>query len=151
MDCEHFEKCGIIVHEFDELKKSDTLQEASLKSLHKRLDKVVDNVSELKDLSQENHHDLKEHMTWEEAKEEARLEALKEEEKKKAFRFKIYMSIIAGVFAIASTFTSYMFSKTQENSANIISLTGASYNTQEDVQEIKTELRDLNKFLRTGE
>lgn len=73
VDCKHYDKCPELEDDMKDLRTSDTLQTAAMKSIHKRMDKADEKRDELKKEVQDTHlgvHDLhialETHMKWEE-------------------------------------------------------------------------------------
>ncbi|MEA2037124.1 MAG: hypothetical protein U9O94_06420, partial [Nanoarchaeota archaeon] len=54
-ECKYYDDCDMLMKDMNALKKSDTLQEASLKSIHKRMDEA----NEKRDVQTKEIHELK--------------------------------------------------------------------------------------------
>ena len=122
--------------ELKEMRKAETLNTVSIKSLHKRQDKADEMREELSGSSHKTHdvvvslaNDLGTHMKWEE--EEKRLDKIaKEEAEKKAkevqdtkdkaqsLRLKIYGVLFTVFFALTAWWTSFVFNFTQVTATN---------------------------------
>lgn len=136
-ECRFFGTCKDIQENIEAIKLSDASQDASMKSLHKRLDddSVLrkDTNKQVTDL----HDSLLKHMSWEEAM---------------VANAKDNRGIIlwGGAIVISAivAFTSYMFLKVDSNKNSIIQI--QEYRIQQDkhIESIDSNIKDINSFLR---
>ena len=129
-DVKHIEKTiDIVCRDVENIKKSDTLQEASSKSMHKRLDNFetkLNNADKDRKAQTENINllvsKLSNHMEWEEEKLAIREKQDEKDKKAMENRIKLAMIVISLIFGLATWFTGYVFDNIQESKETTIQM-----------------------------
>lgn len=150
--CEHYGNCQAVIESMAILKQSDLSQNISLMQMNENINGV--------------HKDILTHMKWEEDAAKAREameEAVKEQkaiddiyyEKARAFRFKIYGSVMAiGITIFSYSFTSFVGmvetrgKAIESNTKTLIKVTEYNSHTEKHIEDISSSLKDIERYIR---
>lgn len=157
-ECKYYDDCDILMKDMDVLKKSDTLQEASLKSIHKRMDEANEKrdvqtkeIHELKEAINNTHVSLVHHMEWEEKLAEIREKEHKqraEEQEKTVSKVKTFGTILfMAIFGLTAWFTEYMFQGMNDNEENIARIQQDYKASTKMIDNIEHNIEDIKKML----
>ena len=151
-DCEHYEKCkdtlvsfNDIKKEIADIKKNDTSQTASLKSLHKRMDEDAIVRKKTQDIVLLQGANLEHHMEWEEAEAITKEKRRKIQDDKDAFRFKVYFSLVGAVSSILVGLFSWVLLNVSDNKTNSKVLAKSVKDNAESMSSYTKSQQKLNE------
>ena len=177
-DCEHFDLCPAVSNNvkhvestmehmektMEKIKESDIHQTASLKSIHKRMDKHDISVSQLSEVTARLATSIDNHIAWEEEMKRQEMEMAsiaqrqKDEDRRitkeaEEFRIKMYSGVAVIIVGLATWFTSYVFDAIQQAKSDSVEFRQSHKQYDSHKEKTNEALDKISKSLHilTGE